>query len=155
MTAKGNFTRGFTRRNILTNSEGVKNLAYKQLVHPVFWVCFCDFCDLASSTAVRRLEAIQGRAARLTCGIRRTDRKTSTTGLLKKLDLKSFSDRRLKVFSQYHHSGKTAFFRPENTHDSTSFHIPTPSTTNGNFFPYCLRWNAPPVDSSHLIPLSV
>ena len=35
MTAEGNSTLGFIWRNILTNSEVVKNLAYKQLVRPV------------------------------------------------------------------------------------------------------------------------
>ena len=29
MTAKGNLTLGFIRRNILTNSEAIKNIAYK------------------------------------------------------------------------------------------------------------------------------
>ena len=44
--------------------------------------------------------------------MRQTDRKSSATGLLQKLDLKSlserWSDKRLKVFSQYHHNSKTA-----------------------------------------------
>ena len=58
------------------------------------------------------LGAVKRRAAWLTCGLRLTDRKTSTTGLLQKLNLKLLSerqrDRRLKVLSQYHHFSKTS-----------------------------------------------
>ena len=109
VAAKGNSTLGFIRRNVLTNSETVKATAYKQLVRPVLEYASSSW-DSASDTAVSRLEAVQRRAARLICGIRRTDRKTSTTSLLQKLDLKPLSerrsDRRLKVFSQYHYSSK-------------------------------------------------
>ena len=149
MTAKGNSTLGFTQSSILTNSEVVKNMAYKQLLRPVLNMVLQL---LASGTAIPR------RAVRLACGIRQTDRKTSTTCLLRKLDLTPLSERRgdgrLKVFSQYHHSSKTAisnkmqragFPLVENTRGSTSFHIPTSSTTNSQhpplptviFYPYC------------------
>ena len=58
---------------------------------------------------------MQRRGARLVCGIRRTDRKTSTTGLLQKLNLPPLSqrrtERRLQIFSQYHHSNKSVLSR--------------------------------------------
>ena len=111
MTVKGNSTLSFIRRNILTNSEAFKNLAYKQLVRSVLEYASAAW-GLASNTAVSRLGAVQRKATRLICGISLTDRKTSTTGLLQELDFKSLSehqsDRRLKVFSQYHHFSKTA-----------------------------------------------
>ena len=143
VTAKGNSTLGFTQSNILTNSEVVKNMAYKQLLRPVLNMVLQL---LASGTAIPR------RAVRLACGIRQTDRRTSTTCLLRKLDLAPLSecrgDRQLKLFSQYHHSSKTAinnyvqrggFPLLENTRGSTSFHIPTSSTTNSHFLSVLLR----------------
>ena len=111
VAAKGNSTLGFIRRNLLINSEAVKSKTYKQLVRPVLEYSSTAW-DSASDTAASLLEAVQRRSARLIWGIRRTDRKTSTTGFLQKLDLNSLSERRsekrLKVFRQYHHSSKTA-----------------------------------------------
>ena len=113
-------------------------MAYKKLVHSVLEDAFAAW-DSASDIAVSQLEAVQRRESRFTCGIM----KTSTTGLLQKLNLKSLRrNRRLKVFSQYLHSSKTAinnyvrrkgFPRLQITCGSTSFHIPTLSTTNSLF----------------------
>ena len=104
--AKANSTLGFIKRNVLTTSGAVKESAYRQLVRPVLEYASAAW-DSISDTLASRLEAVQRRAARHICGIRRNDRKTSTTGLLEHLKLPKLSqrrcDRRLKVFSQYHH----------------------------------------------------
>ena len=89
VTAKGVSSLGFIRRNILTNSEAVKNMAYKQLVRPAL-VYVSTVWDSVSNTAVRRQKAVQRKATRLICG-----RKTSTTGLLQKPDLESLSERQI------------------------------------------------------------
>ena len=88
VTVKKNSNLGSIGRNILTNSEAVKNMAYKQLVRSVLEYASAAW-DSASDTAVSQLETIQKSAAQLICGIRQTDRKTSNTVLLQKLDLKS------------------------------------------------------------------
>ena len=91
--AKGHLSLGFVRRNTFTTSEQVKSTAYKQLVRPVLEYASASWY-FASDTATSRLEAVQRRAARLICGIRRTDRATSTTGLLHRLNLRPLSERR-------------------------------------------------------------
>ena len=165
VAAKGNSTLGFIRRNVLTNSETVKATAYKQLVRPVLEYASSSW-DSASDTAVSRLEAVQRRAARLICGIRRTDRKTSTTSLLQKLDLKPLSerrsDRRLKVFSQYHHSSKAVisnYIQPTSFSSARKhtlqYFIPHTNTLHYQrsfFLRTAKEWNALPADSQHLLP---
>ena len=69
--AKGNSTLGFIQKNILPNSEALKNMAYEELVCPVLEYASAVW-DSASDTAVSRLEAVQRRTAQLTCGIRHT-----------------------------------------------------------------------------------
>ena len=83
---QGAFKSRVVRRNILTTSDQVKSTAYKQLVRPVLEYTSTSW-DSAFDTATSRLEAVQRRAARLICGIRRTDWATSTTGLLQWLNL--------------------------------------------------------------------
>ena len=122
--------------------------------------------DSVSDTAASRLEAVQRRAARLICGIRRTDRKTSTTSLLQKLDLQPLnerrSDRRLKIFSQYHHSSKAvisnyiqrASFSSARRH-ATQYFIPQSNTIHYQrsfFIRTAKEWNALPADSPFLTP---
>ena len=89
------------------NSEAIKNMAYRHLLH---LVCFCS---LRFRMRHSRLSA--GSHSEMVSSAHlwhQTDRKTSTTCLLQKLDLKSLGerlgDRRLKVFCQYHHSCNTA-----------------------------------------------
>ena len=112
--SRGNSILSFIRRNVLTTSIEIKATAYKQLVCPVLEYASAAW-DSASDTAAKLLEAVQRRGARLVCGIRRTDRKTSTTGLLQKLNLPPLSqrrsERRLQIFSQYHHSNKSVLSR--------------------------------------------
>ena len=165
VTAKGDSTLGFIRRNILTTSENVRNTAYKQLVRPVLEYASASW-DSVSDTAAGRLEAVQRRAARLVCGIRRTDRKTSTTSLLQKLNLQPLSDRRsdrrLKIFSQYHHSSKAiisnyiqrASYSSARKH-AVQYFIPQSNTLHfqRSFFIRTAKdWNALPADSPLLVP---
>ena len=93
ITNKANSTLGFIRRNVLTTSQSVKETAYKQLVRPVLEYASVAW-DSITDTLASRLESVQRRAARLICGIRKTDRKTSTTGLLQQLNLPPLSQRR-------------------------------------------------------------
>ena len=90
-----------------TTSEQVKSTACQQLVRPVLEYATAAW-DSASYTATSRLEAKQRRDARLICGIRRTDQTSSTSGLLQRLNwqppLERRSQRRLAIFSQYHHT---------------------------------------------------
>ena len=80
--------------------------------------------------------------------IRRTDRATSTTGLLQRLNLQPLSEcrgqRRLAVFSQYHHTNTTlphgsGMYGPPNIPPvvdiqiSTSFHSLTLTTSKDPF----------------------
>ena len=57
MTAEGNSTLGFIWRNILTNFEAVKNMAYKQLVRPVLEYASVAWHS-ASDTTISRLEGV-------------------------------------------------------------------------------------------------
>ena len=105
ITSKANATLAFIRRNVLTTSEDIRSTAYKQLVRPVLEYASCAW-DTLTQTVETKLQAVQRRAARFICGIRRSDRKPSTTGLLSKLDLQPLDDRRkcrrLQVFRTYH-----------------------------------------------------
>ena len=122
--------------------------------------------DSVSGTAAGRLEAVQRRATRLECGIRRTDRKTSTTSLLQKLNLQPLSDRRsdrrLKIFSQYHHSSKAiisnyiqrASYSSARKH-AVQYFIPQSNTLHfqRSFFIRTAKdWNTLPADSPLLVP---
>ena len=88
-----------------------------------------------------RLESVKRRTARLICSIRKTDRETSTTGLLQQLNLSPLSqrrgNRRLKVYSQYDHNNSTVLAKyitrsAHNWASSTSISLlrPTPLTAN-------------------------
>lgn len=105
VAAKANSSLGFVRRTVLTSSTSVKSTAYTQIVRPVLEYASGSW-DSIGKTAAADLEAVQRRAARMVCGIRRTDRKTSTTGLLKGLNLPTLAERRksarLKLFQHYH-----------------------------------------------------
>ena len=107
-------------------------MAYKQLVRPVLEFASAAW-NSAFNTAVSRLKVLQRETARLIGDIKRTYKKTSTSGLLQKLDLKSLSehrcDGRLKVFSQYHLSSKTAI----NNYVQRASFPSAPSTANGHF----------------------
>ena len=83
--ARGNSTLGFIKRNVLATSENVKATAYKQLVRPVHEYASAAW-ESVSDTAAKCIEAVKQRAARLICGIKRTDRKTSTTSLKQRLN---------------------------------------------------------------------
>ena len=110
IAAKGNSTLGFIRRNVTTTSEEVKSLAYKQLVRPVL-----EYASSAWDAQETSLEAVQRRAPRLVCGIRRTDRKTSVSGLVQRLGWEKLDERRksrrLQLFRQMHFSENNTITR--------------------------------------------
>ena len=165
--AKANSTLGFIRRNVLTDSKTVKATVYKQLVRPVMEYASAAW-DSISDTAASRLEAVQRRAARAICGIRRTDRWTSTTGLLQHMNLPLLSerrsDRRMKIFSQYHHSNSAVLSKYTQRAATTSArrhpmqylapHSNTDHHRRSFFVRTAKEWNVLPVESHHLIPPS-
>ena len=106
--AKGNSTLGFIRRNVTTTSEKVKSLAYKPLVRPVGYLSM----PWDAQTQETSLESVQRRAARLDCGIRGTDRRTSVSELVQRLGWEKPDERRkgrrTQLFRQMH-------FRESNT----------------------------------------
>ena len=148
----------------------MKSTAYKQVVRPVLEYASASW-DSASDAATSHLEAVQRRAARLTCDIRRTNRAASTTGLLQRLNLQPLSEcrgqRRLAVFSQYHHTNTTTphcsgIYGPPNIppvvdiQTSTLFHSLTLATTKDPFFIRTTReWNGITADSWLLRPLNI
>lgn len=166
-TTKANSTLGFIRRNVLTDSTEVKATAYKQLVRPVMEYSSAAL-DSISNTASSRLEAVQRRAARVICGIRRTDRQTSTTSLLTTLNLQPLSerrsDRRMKIFSQYHHTNNTVLSRYTKRATTTSArrhplqylapHSNSDHHRRSFFVRTAKEWNLLPADSNYLIPQS-
>ena len=93
VAAKANSSLGFVRRTVLTNSTSVKSTAYTQIVRPVLEYASGSWDSIGKTAA--DLETVQRRAARIICGIRRTDRKTSTTCLLKGLNLPTLA----KIYS--------------------------------------------------------
>ena len=127
ITSKANATLAFIRRNVLTTSEEIRSTAYKQLVRPVLEYASCAW-DTLTQTVETKLQAVQRRAARFICGIRHSDRRTSTTGLLSKLDLQPLDDRRkcrrLQVFRTYHFNAPHIINEhvPRSTHHSSRRH---------------------------------
>ena len=166
--AKGHLSLGFVRRNILTTSEQVKSTVYKQLVRPVL--------EYASATWDLRpiLPLVVWKRCREELldwyAVLATDRATSTTSLLQRLNLQPLSERRgqrrLAVFSQYHHTNTATLFkyvRPAK-HASSRRHpdqyfIPQSNTRHHQgsfFFIWTAReWNGIPADSWFLRPPNI
>ena len=98
---------GFMRRAVNTSSSAVKFTAYKQLVRPILEYA-AGAWDSVSKTSEAELEAVRRRAGRMVFNIKRTDQKTSTTDLLKDLNLPPLVERRrqprLKLFQNYHYN---------------------------------------------------
>ncbi|XP_067944827.1 uncharacterized protein [Watersipora subatra] len=161
---KANFTLSFIRHKILTTSEKVKVTAYKQLVLPLLEYASASW-DPTPNSASDKLEAVQRRVVRLICGVTRSDKKTSTTNLLQRLQQLPLSERRserrLKIFSQYHHSNsvvldryvKRSSFRSSRRHLHQYF-IPQFNTLHHQrlFFIRTARaWNLLPSNSNLLV----
>ena len=66
------------------NNENDSLTCSKQLVTPVLEYASCAW-DALTKTQETSPEAVQRKAARLVCCIRRTDRKTSVSGLIQRL----------------------------------------------------------------------
>lgn len=138
---------GFVRRNLAVKSKEVKTVAYKSLVRPLMEYGSASW-DTLTPAQEKELENVQRRAARFTCNIPKTDRTTSTTGLLNNLGWELLSTRRahrrLNIFAEYAADGKlppylvpsegdnNKYITPHgNTkHDQRSFSICTASDWN-------------------------
>ena len=164
ITAKANSTLGFIRRNVLTTSEEIKSLAFKQLVRPVLEYASSAW-DSLTQTQETSLEAVQRRAARLVCGIRRSDRTTSVTGLVKRLGWDKLDERRrnrrLQLFHQLHF-GEThtitrhiqkATYHSSRKHCHQYFipHVRTQHHQRSFFMKTAKDWNALPLSSPLLV----
>ena len=164
IAAKGNSTLGFIRRNVTTTSEEVKSLAYKQLVRPVLEYASSAW-DALTQTQETSLEAVQRRAARLVCGIRRTDRKTSVSGLVQRLGWEKLDERRksrrLQLFRQMHFSENntiTRHIQKASHHSSRKHcqqyflpHVRTQHHQRSFFMKTAKDWNALPLSSPLLV----
>ena len=164
IAAKGNSTLGFIRRNVTTTSEEVKSLAYKQLVRPVLEYASSAW-DSLTQTQETSLEAVQRRAARLVCGIRRTDRKTSVSGLVQRLGWEKLDERRksrrLQLFRQMHFSESniiTQHIQKASHHSSRKHcqqyflpHVRTQHHQRSFFMKTAKDWNALPLSSPLLV----
>jgi hypothetical protein len=164
MTAKTDCSLGFIRRNIITRSSEVKARAYKQLARPLLEYASGAWDSLTKTQEVE-LEAVQRRAARLVCNIGRTDRQTSTTGLLQKLDWETLEarrrERRLRVFSEYHFSEEglmTSYMQPHRPTTARRHllqypvpHCNTQHHQRSFFMKTARKWNDLPTTSPYLI----
>ena len=165
IATKANNTLGFIRRNVTTTNEEVKSLAYKQLVKPVLEYACCSW-DSLTSTQETSLEAVQRRAARFVCGVRRSDRKTSVTGLVHSLGWEQLGERRkerrLKLFREMHFADSdtiTKHIQPATHHLTRRHghqylipHVKTQHHQRSFFMKTAKDWNALPPSSSLLAP---
>ena len=94
VSAKGNRTLGFVKRNVKSTSRSTKDYAYKSLVRPTI--------EDASSVwsphqkdLIKKIERTQRRAARYVS--RRYERLDSVTAMLKELKWETLEQRRLKA----------------------------------------------------------
>ena len=162
---KANAALGFVRRTVTTSSSAVKCTAYKQLVRPTLEYA-AGAWDSVSKTSEAELEAVQRRAGRMVFNIKRTDRKTSTTGLLKDLKLPTLVERRkqarLKLFQNYHYNSdhtidnyiQRSKSTPKRKH-KLQYLIPHSNTQHHQrsfFIKTAKEWNALPEMSDYLKP---
>jgi len=78
VTAKANSTLGFVRRNININNPEVDERAYKTLVRPILEYSSTVW-DPHTTSAVKKIESVQRRAARITLNCYR---RTSSVGAM-------------------------------------------------------------------------
>ena len=91
ITAKANRTLGFLRRNLKVSSRKTKVMAYKALVRPTMEYA-CSVWDPHGEDSIKRLEAVQRRAARFV--MRRYHNTASPTYMLEELKWPSLQSRR-------------------------------------------------------------
>ena len=91
ISAKGNRTLGFIKRNLNSCTEDIKSMAYKTLVRPTIEYCSAVW-DPHTQEQIHQLESIQKRAARFVK--KDYSRQSSITQILKDLDWPSLQTRR-------------------------------------------------------------
>ena len=94
IVSKASSRLGYVRRTIPASLPQLRSRAYKQLLRPVMEYACAVWDAGLTSTQVGAVEAVQRRAARMVHDVRRTDRTTSTTQLVKQLDWDMLGARR-------------------------------------------------------------
>ena len=158
ITSKANSTLGFVRRNINISNPQIKERAYKTLVRPVLEYSSTVW-DPHTTTAVKKIESVQRRAARTT--LNRYRRTSSVDAMLTELNWQSLADRRriarLVMFYKIHHHlvainmplESKLLPAPTRTENSLAYVIPTSSRDYHlySFYPRTVRdWNYLPQD---------
>ena len=94
ISGKASSRLGYIRRTIPPALPGLRNQAYKYLVRPDVEYSSTVWDGSLTNTQANSIEAIQRRAARMVCNIKRTDHTTSTTQLLEHLEWDILKNRR-------------------------------------------------------------
>ena len=168
ISAKAASRLGFVSRTIPFTLPHLREKAYKQLVRPVLEYASTVWDPTLTTTQSNALEAIQRKAARLVNNISRTDRTTSTTELLCKMNWEKLSSRResrsLGLFRAMHFNEIattiTDYISPLSATSGFSrrhemqYHIPHCHSLHhqNNFFIKTAKaWNQLPVSSNLLV----
>ncbi len=91
ITARGNMSLGFIKRNLHSCTQDIKNLAYRSLVRPLLEYC-APVWDPHTSDLIHQLEAVQRRAARFVK--KDYNRESSVTAMLQDLQWSTLAHRR-------------------------------------------------------------
>ena len=167
ITGKASSRIGYIRRTIPPALSGLRNQAYKYLIRPVVEYSSTVWDGSLTNTQTNSIEAIQRRAARMVCNIKRTDHTTSTTQLLEHLEWDTLKNRRerrrLGIFRAMHYDevavNITDYLSPHPTHVGQSrkhqlqYFIPHCNTRlhqNSFFIGTARLWNALPIGSNLL-----
>ena len=152
ITANGNKTLGFLKRNLKISNQQVKTQAYQALVRPKLEYS-CSVWDPHTSESIHKLEMVQRRAARYVCN--RYHNTSSVTDMLNTLNIPPLSQRRLRtrlimMYKITYHLVAIpsdifilADSRTRKNHTLTYRHIYTSKDTyRHSFFPYTIpQWN--------------
>ena len=91
ISAKGNRSLGFIKRNLKGCTEDIKNLAYRSLVRPQLEYCVAVW-DSYTSDLINQIEAVQRRAARFVKND--YDRRSSVSAMIDNLEWGTLAHRR-------------------------------------------------------------
>ena len=154
----------------MTTSSSIRSQSYMQLARPVLEYASAAW-DSITDTAAGKLEAIQRRGARFVGNLKRTDRTTSVSGLMKHYGWESLAQRRethrLKVFREMHFSDQNPikkYLQPSTTRSRTlrghdhQYFIPQTNSDHHRrsyFIKTARQWNKLPASCSLLMPPTV
>lgn len=152
ISANGNKTLGFLKRNFKISNQQVKTQAYQALVRPKLEYS-CTVWDPHTTEAIHKLEMVQRRAARYICN--KYHNTSSVTDMLDTLNIPPLSQRRLRtrlimMYKITYHLVAIpsdilikADSRTRKNHSLTFRHISTSKDTyRHSFFPYTIpQWN--------------